>query len=86
MAVNGPTEFCSFDRHMRGLSEDRAGAILRRDFLTPLVAAGLFPNFLQRFLPIPIWQFDRARAFNSAVTKAYGDAIPTGQTTSRSLS
>ena len=32
------------------------------DLITPLLAAGLFPDFLQRFLPVPIGAFDRARA------------------------
>ena len=35
---------------------------LARDFLTPLAAAALFPDFTQRFLPFPVGPFDRARA------------------------
>lgn len=33
----------------------------REDLLTPLLAAALFPDFFQRFIPIPIGAFDRAR-------------------------
>ncbi len=35
---------------------------LQNDFLTPLLAAALFPDFTQRFLPIAVGPFDRARA------------------------
>jgi Flp pilus assembly protein TadD len=76
MARNGAVDLCSFDRHRSGPMENRAGAVLRRDLLTPLIAAGLFPDFLQRFLPFPVFSFDRARAFNAAVTRSYADALP----------
>ena len=41
-------------------------SVLAKDFLSPLVAATLFPDFLQRFLIVPIPSFDRARVLESA--------------------
>ncbi len=43
--------------------EARVSALVQQDYLSPMVAAGLFPDFLQRFLPFPIAQLDRSRAF-----------------------
>jgi hypothetical protein len=40
--------------------EHKAEELLSHDFLSPLVWAGLFPDFVQRFLPVPIYAFDRA--------------------------
>jgi hypothetical protein len=44
------------------------------DFLSPLVAAMLFPDFLQRFIPFPIYAFDRARALEYAFEAAWASA------------
>ncbi|MFY0611015.1 MAG: patatin-like phospholipase family protein [Hyphomicrobiaceae bacterium] len=41
-----------------------------RDFLTPLLVAAFFPDFLQRFIPTAIGPLDRARALE----KAFEDA------------
>lgn len=43
----------------------------RRDLLTPLLAATLFPDTLQRFLPTPIGDFDRARALEVSFEAAW---------------
>ncbi len=43
------------------LSDATAG-ILRRDFLSPLLAYLFFPDVLQRFLPVALSSFDRTRA------------------------
>ncbi len=37
-----------------------------KDFLTPLAAATLFPDFIQRLVPVPIPVFDRARALENS--------------------
>ena len=42
----------------------------KNDFLSPLVAATLFGDFTQRFLPVPISAFDRAKALESALEQA----------------
>lgn len=41
---------------------DKAGNMLRQDYLSPTLAAMLFPDFLQRFWPWPVAAADRARA------------------------
>jgi hypothetical protein len=54
-----------------GAFEARADKILSRDLLAPVVWGGLFPDFLQRFLPHPIPAFDRARALEYAFEDAW---------------
>nr|MBX2855835.1 hypothetical protein [Paracoccaceae bacterium] len=57
--------------------ESKARDILSQDFLSPLVAAMLFPDFTARFSPTPIPPFDRARALEGAFEHAWrrtGDA------------
>jgi hypothetical protein len=39
---------------------------LQKDYLSPLVGATLFPDFLQRFLPVALPKLSRARAFELA--------------------
>jgi hypothetical protein len=43
-----------------------AREFFRADFLSPLVAATLFPDLLQRVIPFPIGALDRARALENA--------------------
>jgi hypothetical protein len=47
----------------------------QNDFLSPLLAYGLFPDFLQRFLPLGIPQFDRARGLEAAFEAAWKDTL-----------
>ena len=49
-----------------GPIEKRVQAILDQDFLSPLIAAALFPDFSQRFIGYPVAPFDRARALEYA--------------------
>jgi predicted chitinase len=49
-----------------GVLERQTNTILRSDFLSPLVAAALFPDFTQTFIPWPVDAFDRARALEYA--------------------
>ena len=49
-----------------GVLERQTSTILRSDFLSPLVAAALFPDFTQTFIPWPVPAFDRARALEYA--------------------
>jgi predicted chitinase len=49
-----------------GTLERQTSTILRSDFLSPLVAAALFPDFTQTFIPAPVPAFDRARALEFA--------------------
>ena len=52
----------------------KAREALSADLLSPLLGAMLFPDALQRMLPFPIPQFDRARALEYAVEKSWSDA------------
>lgn len=49
-------------------------AALRMDFLGPLTAGLLYPDFLQRFLPIPLLQ-DRARVFEQAIEDGFDHGV-----------
>ena len=53
--------------------EQDVDAILGKDFLSPIVAATLFPDFLQRFLPFPFQQFDRGKVLDDALEAAWND-------------
>jgi hypothetical protein len=52
---------------------DVAEDILRDDYLSPVLAAFLFPDFLQRFLPFPIPFFDRSRALENSLETSWND-------------
>jgi len=43
-----------------GPLQNSADTILKDDYLSPLLSAGLYPDLLQRFLPFPIDRWDRA--------------------------
>ncbi len=55
----------------RGPIETCAHQMLREDFLSPTVAALLYPDLVQRFLPIPIAHFDRGRALEVSWQEAW---------------
>lgn len=64
------------------LKVDRSGPMreavkyyFRRDLLTPLLAATLFPDALQRVLPKPVADFDRARALETSFEVAWQRTI-----------
>jgi Patatin-like phospholipase len=64
--------------HPKGPLEMKMEALLQSDFLAPVAASFLFPDLLQRFLPVPIPAFDRARAFEEGVERAW-DAVVTSK-------
>jgi hypothetical protein len=49
----------------------RAKGMLSEDFLAPAVAATLYPDLVQRLLPVTIARFDRARALETAWERAW---------------
>ncbi len=51
-----------------------ARAVLRRDFLSPAVAYMLYPDMVQRFLPAPIPDADRARAMEEGLRAGWAEA------------
>jgi len=56
-----------------GPIEQKVQSVLATDFLSPLVAASLFPDFTQGFVPVPIRAFDRARSLEYALENAADD-------------
>jgi len=67
---------CVFGKQETGWYEGRVNEFLGRDFIAPLAAAGFFPDFLQRILPFPVKQFDRARALEAAFERAWTESVP----------
>jgi hypothetical protein len=53
-----------------GVIEQRVQQVLGNDFLAPLVAGSLFPDFTQLFIPVPIGPFDRARTLEYTLENA----------------
>ena len=69
----------------RGPAADRPGEhgkavqrVLGRDFLAPTVAMLLFPDFLQRFLPVPFPVLDRARGMELSWERAFQRGAQSG--------
>lgn len=58
--LNGPGDF-----------QQRANAVLKSDYLSPLLAAGLYPDLVQRFLPFPVQRFDRALALEQSFEQSW---------------
>ena len=57
--------------HAKGPLQTKMERLLQTDFLAPVAASFLFPDLLQRFIPLPIPAFDRARAFEAGVESAW---------------
>jgi hypothetical protein len=49
----------------------KARAILGQDFLSPAIVAMLYPDFIQRFIPVPIPLLDRSRALERGWEEAW---------------
>jgi hypothetical protein len=54
----------------------KAQDILGEDFLSPVVAAMLYPDLMQRLWPWPVARFDRARALEQAWERAWREHLP----------
>ncbi len=52
-------------------------AFLGDDYLSPIVGALAFPDFIARFAPIPLPRFDRATAFELALERSWRSAFHT---------
>lgn len=50
---------------------DLSEELLRDDFLSPVLSAFLFQDFLQRFLPFPVPAFDRATALEHSLESSW---------------
>lgn len=55
--------------------KDKADEILGQDFLSPALASMLYPDFVQRFLPVPIEYFDRGRALELGWERGWRDTV-----------
>jgi len=56
--------------------QSKAQDILGEDFLSPVMAAMLYPDLMQRVWPWPVARFDRARALEQAWEQAWRDHMP----------
>lgn len=65
---------CGGSEPQSDLYSNTARSFFDHDFLSPLLAATLFPDFFQRFFPVPIGAFDRARALERSFEHAWEDA------------
>jgi hypothetical protein len=77
--TNKPWEPCRFGKSETGLLEQRARSFLETDFLSPIVAAAFFPDFLQRFLPFPVSGTDRSEALSRGLERAWRNTEPDGE-------
>jgi hypothetical protein len=59
-----------------GPLEQSVVKMLGKDYLSPIVAAALFPDFLQRFLPRAFSQFDRGRVLDDSLEAAWHEQFP----------
>jgi len=55
--------------------QSAADCMLAQDQLTPIIAATLLPDLVQRFLPFPIGAFDRARALEASFETSFAEAL-----------
>jgi len=59
----------------RGKAFECAGqAVLAQDFLAPAAASMLFPDLMQRFVPVPVFRDDRAAALEQGWERAWSKA------------
>ena len=75
-AQNTTWQGCKFGDLGVGPFEAKSNAILNRDFLSPVVAAALFGDLPNVFVPILKPNSDRARAFDMALESAWDEALP----------
>jgi hypothetical protein len=74
-----PYRKCEINQSAKsGVFETESLAFLTHDFLTPIVGAALFPDFLQRFIPFPIEAFDRARGLEDSFIEAWSSIKKSG--------
>lgn len=63
-----------------GPFEEKVREIFSADFLSPVLAAALFPDLLQRVLPFPVPSFDRAKALDATLEEAWQQATQPKET------
>lgn len=60
----------------QGDFEKQSNHFIETDFLSPLLGTTLFPDAVQRFMPALTSRFDRARAFEDTLTRAWLKLYP----------
>jgi hypothetical protein len=89
LAKNAPALPCDPLTKAHGPFQDFVEKYFDNDFLTPVLAGALFPDFLQFFLPWAIGPFDRVRAleksFEAAWRKASSSKVNTFENSFHSL-
>jgi hypothetical protein len=81
MAKNGDYIECNFNVPPKdGPFEEKVREIFSADFLSPVLAAALFPDLLQRVLPFPVPSFDRAKALDATLEEAWQQATQPKET------
>ncbi len=71
MAKNQSQLPCRKELTNKGHFQNITEKFFENDFLSPLIAAGIFPDFLQRFLFWPIYDFSRATALEKSWERAW---------------
>ncbi|MCK1441490.1 hypothetical protein IVB43_03620 [Bradyrhizobium sp. 48] len=74
MAPNGDHADCNLGMQGEGKFEATADRFMSHDFLSPVLAAALFPDAAQRFLPAWSSRFDRARVFEQGISEAWAQS------------
>ena len=78
MASNAAQVDCELkpDAAASGPFETMADRFIGNDFLSPVLAAAFFPDAVQRFLPVAWSRVDRAKAFESGLSKVWLETFP----------
>jgi hypothetical protein len=88
-AKNEQKAECRPELNSGGYLQEATEKFFRHDLLTPLLAAGMYPDLLQRLLPWRVQSFDRAQHLERAMEAAWASAVPESpaalQTTVRGL-
>ncbi|MCI4660804.1 MAG: hypothetical protein MRY63_03140 [Neomegalonema sp.] len=80
IAVDDPEAYPCGNLTEEGVNfEQLTRDLLKRDFLSPLASALLFPDLTARFSPVPIPQFDRAVALERAFEQTWADIADTSE-------
>ena len=64
---------CDYKEDDKETFECAAHQLLDRDFLSPLLAMAFYPDLLQRFIPFPINDWDRARGLEVAFEESWDE-------------
>ncbi|MBV9719435.1 MAG: hypothetical protein JOZ77_08945 [Candidatus Eremiobacteraeota bacterium] len=71
----GATAFVALNSSVTGYSyrsqSDALHEFVHQDYLSPIIAAFVFPEVLQRFWPVPIPAFDRAKPFELSLEETW---------------